>query len=119
MWRKARQKPGNSGLGATAGTSRTKLCCLSVSTDTLGMRVTILGATGELCMQLLIFLPSEQRREKWSCWVSCRLEDFPVILSAGKQRLDTVQPDTNGAASGPQPEGSIAPRSPHGEKKEA
>lgn len=49
----------------------------------------------------------------------CKLEDFSVILSAGKQRLDMVQPDTDGAASGPQPEGSVAPRSPHGEKKEA
>ncbi|XP_049629867.1 NIPA-like protein 2 [Suncus etruscus] len=37
----------------------------------------------------------------------------------GKQRLDTIQPDTNGAASGPQPEGNVAARSPHGEKKEA
>ncbi|KAB0397537.1 hypothetical protein E2I00_014562 [Balaenoptera physalus] len=43
---------------------------------------------------------------------------FVMIISAGKQMLDKIQPDSNGLSYGTLPDGSDFTKSPSGEKKE-
>ncbi|KAJ8781426.1 hypothetical protein J1605_007870 [Eschrichtius robustus] len=43
---------------------------------------------------------------------------FVIIISAGKQMLDKIQPDSNGLSYGTLPDGSDSTKSPSGEKKE-